>query len=812
MKRIPAAICCALLGASALSLAADGYIESDGTQFINTGYYVKPTSRIELDYALTDAAVENLDTSSVAQMRLLDNNPSNQKDASGSRVNTIAASAYVAGNANSGNHSIAMTVGDRAVDAGFGGIWTSASGSGTKAAYCDATRRTLTIDEPNRRMAISENNAEVWYHSQSGTYAATYTSAWPLGLFGRTTNISGTASDYRSRIRVYGLKIHEGDTLVHRYVPAVKGGEAGLYDTEGDGGFLRNLNFTGANDFAYGGDIREIPDDGYIACTNVSELLWIDSGYTTDGKTRVELDFMQTKDTATTAGADFYLFGTHGNHATPYIAFSGYISKSKNAWGACLKDGSSSTASYPTESSLSEIINHRSTFVLDAKNGKILRLNAGITNVAAKAITPTITDSASAQYPMAIFRSRGATGGTNSKSAAMRIYGMEIYENGELVNSFKPYVQNGVPGLLDTFGALGFKSSNVATNSLKFAVGGLIDSDAASRDAYVESDGTQSIDTGFKPGVTTRIELDFQHLKGFSPSKGQFFISAGNGYSAVYVHSTTNVFMFSASNKTYYQASDTAPDTVRHTAIIDRVAKKFYFITGGVTNKTVTISAATAADANTAKLFSYFDGNQGYCEGRIYSCRFYETADGVETLAHEFVPCVQDGVVGFWDTVGKVFKTTSNGHALTMSGKGVDGAEMWLKSEPAEATVSKDGAGVTLTAAAAGAIRYKWTVNGETIDGATGETCTATWRQGSYDTPDTYACTAIYSVFGVETEGEPHTVCAVTRIAPAFVLTVRYGWGPQEARLDRATMYQRAHALVDWALQNTHERLEAWPV
>ena len=37
-------------------------------------------------------------------------------------------------------------------------------------------------------------------------------------------------------------------------------------------------------------------------------------------------------------------------------------------------------------------------------------------------------------------------------------------------------------------------------------------------------------------------------------------------------------------------------------------------------------------------------------------------------------------------------------------------------------------------------------------------------------------------------------------------------WEPQEARLDKATMYKRAHFLVDWALEHTRERIEAWPI
>ena len=99
------------------------------------------------------------------------------------------------------------------------------------------------------------------------------------------------------------------------------------------------------------------------------------------------------------------------------------------------------------------------------------------------------------------------------------------------------------------------------------------------------------------------------------------------------------------------------------------------------------------------------------------------------------------------------------------------GAEKWVKELPATATVPTEGS-ISLTAAAAGAKSYKWTKNGEVVAGATGETCAAAWRKGDYNTPDLYACTAIYDVFGVETEGEPVS-CNVFSTPSAFVMVVR---------------------------------------
>ena len=36
-------------------------------------------------------------------------------------------------------------------------------------------------------------------------------------------------------------------------------------------------------------------------------------------------------------------------------------------------------------------------------------------------------------------------------------------------------------------------------------------------------------------------------------------------------------------------------------------------------------------------------------------------------------------------------------------------------------------------------------------------------------------------------------------------------YGPQRAKLDKREMHIRSHALVDWALEHSHRRLEAWP-
>ena len=61
-----------------------------------------------------------------------------------------------------------------------------------------------------------------------------------------------------------------------------------------------------------------------------------------------------------------------------------------------------------------------------------------------------------------------------------------------------------------------------------------------------------------------------------------------------------------------------------------------------------------------------------------------------------------------------------------------------------------------LSANASGAVSYKWTKNGEDITGGEDGDLTVEWAKGG--ATDTYTVTPIYSVYGVETEGESISV------------------------------------------------------
>lgn len=779
LTRIAATALTAAFAAST-ALAEDAYIQSDGSQFINTGYFVSPSSKVELDFAFVDFA----DTSAYVQTRLMDNHPT-------ASFPNLACTVYVAGQAGNGNYTLGISTGDRNVEGSekatnvLAGNWTTSSGYPNpdgRQKYCDSTVRTVSIDETTRYMRIFEGGEEVWYLSNGGTYNATYTAKRPLILLGRPTNDAGTAADYRAKARIYGFRIYEDGELLHDYVPALKGGEAGLYDTK-DGGFLPNARAEG-NALAHGGDIRVIPDDGYVSTfgnnssVGIGEL-YFDTRYPVTKNTRAELDYALAMDYPTSGydgSHNWYLFA--GSGSSGYTRFNAYFNKTASASFGICGGGIHWKNPSPSIPAPTNQVNVRHVAFVDNYKGVAGMLTDGLTNS-----TYATTAQADLNFSANTLKIARSSKSGEYGYAPLKIYGFKLYEEDALVRSYKPYVQNGIPGLFDTVGTGGFISCAIATNAQKVACGGLIDSDAVSRAAYIQTDGTQYIDLGYYAKSATRFELDCALVRP-DYSSDQYLFGTHGGYKAGNFPFSMYVKANSAGLGWNCQTNSSNYSTLTSTRIS---AERQKFVLDGYGNAASVLKADGTTLYTTTITHNHANAESPYeftiCTSRgkggtitaptplkVFSVRIYES----NVLKHEFVPCVQNGVVGLWDTVGKVFKgnSASGANALTLSGMGVDGAEMWVKPIAASAaSIAKDKT-ATITATAAGAIRYKWTLNGEVIEGETGEAITATWRRGDYNAPDVYTCTAIYDVFGVETEGEP-VVCNVTRVPDAFTIVIR---------------------------------------
>lgn len=169
---------------------------------------------------------------------------------------------------------------------------------------------------------------------------------------------------------------------------------------------------------------------------------------------------------------------------------------------------------------------------------------------------------------------------------------------------------------------------------------------------YIQSSGTQYIDTGFKPNQNTRIVCDFQNMDtsalvwlfGVQPSWAVSMFDI-----AIYANGTVH---------TGYGANSATINCNVGTArqIVDK--NKNVTTVGGVTN---TLGAQTFQAEITAVLFAYRhkDGIGNNAKARIYSCQIYDNG----TLVRDFIPVLDNnGVACLYDKVeGKLYYNQGSG-------------------------------------------------------------------------------------------------------------------------------------------------------
>lgn len=160
---------------------------------------------------------------------------------------------------------------------------------------------------------------------------------------------------------------------------------------------------------------------------------------------------------------------------------------------------------------------------------------------------------------------------------------------------------------------------------------------------YIQSSGTQYIDTGFKPNQNSRVVFDF-----FPVSIGQTHLFGSRSS-----NSSSDYFLVLCTGG-YYRDDYASSKTVTTIAPTDRMVidKNKNVVNFG--SQTYTHSAATFTGAYPIVLFaSNTGGNVSYMTNiRLYSCKIYD--NGV--LSRDFIPCKNaSGVIGLWDDVNNVF-------------------------------------------------------------------------------------------------------------------------------------------------------------
>lgn len=256
LRRALSAILVTLVASVAVAALPEGYVtleyvESTGSQYLDTGYVPNANTAVEAVYELR---------------------------ASGQSRN------YIAGSFKSDNCRFQIS------PMGSSRFY----GWGTRCAYDDKSRCPSSVE----KLGVRTVRLDRGIVTIDGILEATLTdSTWPwwagnsLYVF---SNNTGSAPTVFGKIRLYSLKIYESDVLVHDYAPCmqVSTGKAGLYDKK-DLQFLGNL---GSGDDLTKGPLVDVPR-GYEVRAYVESngKQYIDTLYKPNGKTVAEFTYSLLK-------------------------------------------------------------------------------------------------------------------------------------------------------------------------------------------------------------------------------------------------------------------------------------------------------------------------------------------------------------------------------------------------------------------------------------------------------------------------------------------------------------------------------------
>lgn len=739
MQKINVArVCAATFVAFAVCLTAyaeDGYIESEGDAHVSLGCSAGPTTKMEVDFQLTEVTLDTKpfgswgNNSTIPMFSLYIGNPGN-----GTKCFS-----WDCTDANGGRQARNFTV-------------------------ADLKRHIISFDAVTQTYAstnVTDGGAAYSYHFTNGI--SSLTSRYPLAVFARGADAPASIADHfggPTKMKVYGVKIYESGVLVRDFTPCLRDGIPGLVDTN------RNVFVTGIDvtKVKYGGDILVVKDDPYIStgpyncATNAyaaGKCIYLETGYTVKPTSRVELDF---------APLTPNIARTSYNHAPEFLYAKGPDRNStKNEMEIVGRTGSTGNLGYKLGySDYHDLCEKNSKGVFPMSSAYGIRRTLSIGSHTLATITAgwtnsvdTISATWGVETDLTTLPLRLCTANaSNNGYAPMKIYGLKIYESGALVKDFKPIVTNGVPGLIDVLDPsnVRYASTYGSGYALTFEAGGDIACTDGSDEAYLEFDGSdERINTGVVVTKDSVIEADLALANAKYPSGSQqvMFVQDGsNGILAwLYINSE---FKYS------YQFRDFTGSANGINSGVDVSNERRQFKIDGP-NAQMTIKRGDEVLYDV----SITDGERTRTGGgttlkignaaatmRLYG--FKVTTDG--NLVRDFVPYVTNGVAGLYDLCGSGFYPLPGGK---VRGKGTKGKDEFIVA-PQQTFIDIDGS-ETLSCMAPGAQSYEWFVDGEKIDDETGDTLTLTWDRSKAKMSNhthTYSVKPVYTVFNETVRGE----------------------------------------------------------
>ena len=747
MKKLLMTTCAAAMVAATGAFAEDAYIESYGTGSICLGHFAGPNTKLEVDLEMTEV---------VSDTRVLG------------------------------------SFGDNSTRPLFQLYFGKLGGGDTRVRFsweCSSTNKTrqgknCDLANVNERKTISFDASTVTYTSipHGETTGDSYTlpnaclnktSDYPLAIFGSCENTyAACTNDFSSKrmpvkMKCYGARIYESGVLVKNFVPCVKGGIPGLKET------VNNRFVTGVNVEAlgYGGNILVEKDDPYISTIINTNSIYLTSsrlagksicfqtGYFMKKNSRLELDYALLSphwSPTKLHGSFLHLISAGSSGQKMYVATYGSAATRGDYWF--------NVGSYADAEDIYAHTEHDIRRTVSIVSNGYDFVTAGYTNCSKRSSANGLSSDLTS-YQVKLACNQDATGGF----APMKIYGLKIYESGNLIKDFRPFVTNGVAGLIDakdpsnkifptTYGG-GDKTNVVAEAGGDMYREGY--TTPYESEAYLVFDGVSghNINTDYVITPNSCIEADFSvYDTSYNGQQGYFKQDAGTGciLARLYMNSAYTLS---------YQFEDWTKNTVGINTQIsaksnERRQYKFDAYNNYVTIKRgddVLYSQAMYTTKNrtyTGTAKKMIIGDTKACM-KLYGFKISES--GTET--RNFVPCVTNGVAGLYELHTKAFFPLTGGK---VSGRGYKGQSGEFEIAPQPATLTKNGTGntATLTCLAAGAQSYEWYEDGVLMDGETSDSLTLNWEKTKAKMnghTHTYSVKPVYTVFNEKVLGDAAT-------------------------------------------------------
>jgi len=698
-----------------------GYLESEGDAFISLGHCAGPNTRIEVDFELTEI-----------------------------KFGTMPFGSY--GDSTTGNPLFELFISySSTADQRLKYSWEfSDAGGARQSMNCDLAdydRHVIAFDAPTMTYTSRKNGEFVSTYPFENMQLLAKTSSVPMSVFGRgTRKYASAAADFggATKMKVYGVNIYESGKLVKCFVPCMRGGIPGLVDT------CNNAFVTGVDvsKVKHGGDIATVKDDPYIVLDNTintrenGKSHYLELYYSFKPSTRIELDYALLDQGFASSP---FLFDAYGSSKMDVWTYGGHYAFTI----ANMDRYNSGTAVGDIENmSVATAYGIRRTVAMNSDS--VWFVTAGYTNVV-QSSSPALTSTSNTKILV------GNRGSDLGRYMPMRIYGLRLYENDVIAKNYVPIVTNGVPGMIDTVGGTVLypmtDNGNSTTKSRVVEAGGGFACTDGSDEAYLEFPGTGSgIDTLYKVTPNSCIEADFSIWNTYATASGnEKFVAQSSGTYVLLdaVGSTLNSIWwqyYDYGSGTSSYNSDLSLSNDRRQYTLDSYNGKFTIKCGDSVLKDITMpTTRTRTDGSASDRLLIGKSN---AHMRLYGLKIWEYVNDVKTPVRDFVPCVTNGVAGLYDLCGTGFYPLSGGK---VSGKTATGADEFVTSpQPTQIEVGGNG---TLTCFSAAAKSYEWYVDGEKIDGETGETLTIDWtRQKPY--VRTYSVVPVYEVFGETVRGK----------------------------------------------------------